>query len=99
MDIFRDRAILLRIRSWFLLAGIYFVTGKLGLRLAFVHPSATPIWAPSGIALAALLLSGAQAWPAIFAGAFFVNITTAGSVATCLGIATGNTLARISHAE
>ncbi|MDP9131701.1 MAG: MASE1 domain-containing protein, partial [Nitrospirota bacterium] len=30
--------------------------------------------------------------PAIFLGAFVVNVTTAGSVATSLGIATGNTL-------
>ncbi len=31
-------------------------------------------------------------WPAIFLGAFVVNVTTAGSVATSVGIATGNTL-------
>src|SRR5579871_4034461 len=84
--------IVVRIASWCILVAIYFVTGKFGLRLAFVHPSATPIWAPSGIALAAALLFGPQAWPAIFVGAFFVNFTTTGSVTTCLGIATGNTL-------
>jgi PAS domain S-box-containing protein len=31
-------------------------------------------------------------WPAVAAGAFLVNVTTAGSVATSLGIAAGNTL-------
>jgi hypothetical protein len=35
------------------LAGVYFVAGKLGLALAFVHPSATAVWPYSGIALAA----------------------------------------------
>lgn len=70
----------------------YFVAGKLGLQLAFIHPSATAVWAPTGIGLAALLLLGDGAWPAVFLGAFLVNQTTAGTVLTSLGIATGNTL-------
>lgn len=75
-----------------LLAVIYVIAGKLGLRLAFVNPSATAVWPPTGIALAALLLLGYQVWPGIFLGAFLTNITTAGSMATSLGIAAGNTL-------
>ena len=75
-----------------LLIGAYFVAGKLGLMVAFLHVSASPVWPPTGIALAALLLFGIRFWPAIFVGAFLVNLTTAGSVATSLGIATGNTL-------
>jgi diguanylate cyclase (GGDEF)-like protein len=70
----------------------YFVAGKLSLRLAYVHPSATVVWPPTGIALAALLVLGLRFWPAILVGAFVVNVTTAGSVATSLGIATGNML-------
>jgi PAS domain S-box-containing protein len=70
----------------------YFVSAKLGLRLAFQHPSATPVWPPTGIALAALILFGYRLWPAIFVAAFLANITTAGSVATSFGIAVGNTL-------
>ena len=71
---------------------VYFAAGKLGLSLAFVHESATPVWPPTGIALAAILLYGYRMWPAIFVGAFLVNMTTAGSTASSLGIATGNTL-------
>jgi signal transduction histidine kinase len=74
------------------LALVYFVAGKLALKLAFLHASASPVWPPTGIALAALLLLGYRAWPAIFIGAFLVNATTVGSIATSLGIATGNTL-------
>ncbi|HLY75296.1 MAG TPA: MASE1 domain-containing protein [Planctomycetota bacterium] len=74
------------------LFAVYFLTGKLGLKLAFDHPSATAVWAPTGIALGALVLWGLRFWPAIFLGAFFVNLTTAGSVLTSLGIAAGNTL-------
>jgi diguanylate cyclase (GGDEF)-like protein len=70
----------------------YVIVGKLSLRLAFIHPSASVVWPPTGIALAALLILGIRFWPAILAGAFFVNVTTAGSAITSLGIATGNTL-------
>jgi signal transduction histidine kinase/CheY-like chemotaxis protein len=70
----------------------YFIAGKLGLMLASLHASASPVWPPAGIALAALLLFGYRAWPAIFVGAFLVNVTTAGNVATSFAIATGNTL-------
>lgn len=70
----------------------YFAAGKLGLRLAIVNPSATGVWPPSGIALAAFLVFGYRVWPAIFLGAFLVNLTTAGTVGTSLGIALGNTL-------
>jgi len=75
-----------------ILAAVYFVAGKLGLRLAFAHPSATAVWPPAGIALAAFLILGYRVWPAILVGAFLVNITTAGSAATSIGIAIGNTL-------
>jgi anti-anti-sigma factor len=75
-----------------ILGGVYFVAAKLGLRLAAIHPSATPVWPNTGIALASLLLLGYRAWPGIFLGAFLANLTTEGTVWTSLGIATGNTL-------
>src|SRR3989454_3931658 len=40
------------------LAAIYLLAGKLGLLLAFVHASASAVWPPTGIALAATLLLG-----------------------------------------
>jgi integral membrane sensor domain MASE1 len=74
------------------LTTVYALAGKLGLQLALFHPSATPLWPPTGISLAALLLLGYWVWPAIFLGAFAVNVTTAGSLVSSLAIATGNTL-------
>ncbi|HLB13671.1 MAG TPA: MASE1 domain-containing protein [Burkholderiales bacterium] len=74
------------------LAALYFAAGKFGLMLAFFHPSASPVWPPTGLALAAVLLLGYRVWPAVLVGAYLVNVTTAGSVATSIGIATGNTL-------
>ena len=70
----------------------YFVLAKLGLELASINPSASPIWAPSGIALAAVLLGGLRIWPAILVGAFAANATTAGTLETSAVIAVGNTL-------
>src|SRR5213596_1876707 len=81
-----------------ILAVIYFIAGKLGLMLASLHASASPVWPPAGIALAALLLLGYRAWPAIFIGAFLANVTTAGNVATSFAIATGNTLEALAGA-
>jgi len=74
------------------LTAVYFVAAKLGLRVAVVNPSATAVWAPTGIALAAVLVFGNRVWPAIFAGAFLANLTTAGTALTSIGIAVGNTL-------
>ncbi len=74
------------------LAAAYVVAGKFGLRLAFANPSASPVWAPTGIALAAFLLFGYGVC------AFLVNLTTAGSVATSIGIAVGNTLEGLTGA-
>src|SRR5947208_1581139 len=81
-----------------ILAVIYFIAGKFGVLLASLHASASPVWPPAGIALAALLLLGYRAWPAIFVGAFLVNVTTAGNVATSLAVASGNTLEAVCGA-
>src|SRR2546426_5558692 len=74
------------------LAVVYFCAAKLVLRLAYVHPSATAVWAPTGIALAAFLILGYRVWPAILLSAFLVNVTTAGSMLTSVSIGAGNTL-------
>jgi integral membrane sensor domain MASE1 len=55
---------------------IYFVVEKLGMKLAFIHPVVVPIWLPSGLALAAILVYGYRVWPAIFVGAFLSHATT-----------------------
>jgi PAS domain S-box-containing protein len=75
-----------------LLGAAYFVAGKFGLSLAIVNASASPVWPPSGLSVAAFLLLGPRVWPAVLAGAFLVNVTTAGSIVTSIGIAVGNTL-------
>jgi PAS domain S-box-containing protein len=50
------------------------------------------VWAPSGIALAALVLLGPQLWPAVAIGALVANATTGASLPVAAFIAVGNTL-------
>src|ERR1051326_6052333 len=80
------------------LAAVYFCSAKLGLKLAFLNASATAVWPPTGIALAVVLLLGYRVWPGIWLGAFLANATTAGTILTSMGIATGNTLEALTGA-
>src|SRR5262249_39757600 len=73
-------------------AVIYFALARIGLMLASINPSASPIWPSTGVAWAAMLLRGYRIWRAILVGAFFATLTTAGSIATSLGIGLGNTI-------
>jgi PAS domain S-box-containing protein len=86
---------------WLVWLGVtigYLLAGKAGLRFATVEPNVSAIWPAAGLALAATLLLGERVWPAIFLGAFLVNATTAGSSATSLAIAAGNTLEALTGA-
>lgn len=71
---------------------VYLLTALLGLSLASVHTNVSPVWPPTGIAIASLLLFGRSLWPAILVGAFTANLWTGVSIPTAGGIATGNTL-------
>jgi signal transduction histidine kinase len=89
-----------------LLAAAYVVAGKLGLLLANLHSSVSPIWPASGIAVAALLVAGMEYWPAVFVGAFVVSVSVSlpGGAAIgwrillAVGIAAGNTLEAVTAA-
>jgi signal transduction histidine kinase len=82
-----------------LLAGIYFYSAKFGLSLAFVNESATAVWPPTGIALAAAIFFGTRMWPGILIGAFLINYTVDQSLFVASVIAIGNTLEAIVGAS
>jgi diguanylate cyclase (GGDEF)-like protein len=95
-------AITPRRASWRLaaaLAVVYLAAAQFGLRFATVNPSTTLIWAPSGLALAALLRYGRGLWPGVFAGALAANLLVAGSLLSSVGIAAGNTLEAVLAAS
>ena len=72
--------------------GAYFGAAKIGLHLSVAHGVITPVWPPTGIALAALLIFGPRMWPAVAAGALLANATSGVSLWVAAAIAVGNTL-------
>ena len=77
---------------------VYIVAARLGFHLAFVAEQVTTVWAPTGIAQAALLLWGRKFWPAIWIGAFIANGATAAPLWTAALVASGNTLEALAAA-
>ena len=80
------------------LAGAYVAAAKLGIELSVAQGVITPVWAPTGIALAGLLLLGRNLWPAVALGAFIANATSGASIGDAAGISVGNTLEAVAGA-
>ncbi|MEA1675112.1 CHASE domain-containing protein [Nitrospirillum sp. BR 11163] len=74
------------------LAAAYLGTARLGLALASLSDSASPVWPASGLAVAGLLIFGMGTWPFVLIGAFIANLLTPGvGLLTAAFIALGNT--------
>ena len=71
---------------------LYLACAELSLLLAIAPGFSTPVWPPSGIALAALLLYGVRLWPGIWLAAFLANAGDGAPWLAVSAIATGNTL-------
>lgn len=66
------------LNSILLLSGVsvlYFLSARLGLLLAYENSNASPVWPPSGLALALVMILGRKAIPGIFLGALAANAT------------------------
>jgi signal transduction histidine kinase/integral membrane sensor domain MASE1/CheY-like chemotaxis protein len=84
---FRDVAVVAGV------AAIYFLAAKLGLSLAFLNASVSPVWPPTGVAIAVVLWLGYRTAPGVLLGALLANyLLTDVSVATATAISIGNTL-------
>jgi len=79
-----------------LTAAVYFGAGKFGLTLASVHTNVSPVWPPTGLALAAVLMFGIRVWPGVFLGALLVNLTTPIPITAAVVIAIGNTVEAVA---
>ncbi|MFI1168010.1 MASE1 domain-containing protein [Streptomyces sp. NPDC020801] len=75
------------------MAALYYGSARAGLLQQLVRGQVTPLWPPTGIALAGLLILGPRILPGIALGAFLVNVSLGPSVPAVLVIALGNTLA------
>jgi PAS domain S-box-containing protein len=77
-----------RVAQALLLGLVYFLVARSSLGLSFFSTNASPVWPPSGIALAALLLFGLRLGPAVLIGAFAANMVTfVGNGAASWGVA------------
>jgi integral membrane sensor domain MASE1 len=80
-----------------LVAGCYYAAGRLGLSQQLTADGAvvTPIWPPTGLAVACLLLFGPWCVPGIALGALLVILSLGAPGAEAVGIMAGNTVAPV----
>ncbi|MBP9926691.1 MAG: MASE1 domain-containing protein, partial [Cyclobacteriaceae bacterium] len=57
-----------------LAAVLYFFSAQLGYFLSFSGSSSLPVWPPSGVAFALIILLGRSSWPGIAIGALISNL-------------------------
>jgi integral membrane sensor domain MASE1 len=78
-------------------AGCYYAAGRLGLlwNLAVQGAVFTPIWPPTGIAVASLLVFGLRVWPGIALGVLLVITHLTSLKPEVLGNLAGNTAAPV----
>ena len=77
-----------------LLAGAYYLAGRIGLELAYLNGAVAALWPPAGLGLAVLFLYGIRLWPGIVAGDLLLaDFST--PFGTVLGQTVGNTLALV----
>src|SRR6266571_1690436 len=92
-DIFRFKNLAIIIA----VAAIYFLAAKLGLSLAFLNASVSPVWPPTGVAIALVFWLGYRSAPGVLLGALIANyLLTDVSLATAVGISIGNTVEAIT---
>jgi signal transduction histidine kinase len=65
---------------------------QLGLQMAYVQQNISPVWPPSGIALAVLILFGFRLWPGITLSVLIGSILKGDLPGIAIGMALANTL-------
>ena len=88
----RIKPILLYCLKILALAVIYHLAARLGLKMAYVQANTSPVWPPTGIALAALLLMGYRYWPGITLGLLLGSLLTGAPLDLAIGMSLGNTV-------
>ena len=75
-----------------LLAGCYYLAGRVGLELAYLDGAVAALWPPAGVGLAVLFLYGVRLWPGIVVGDLLLGDYST-PFGTVVGQTVGNTLA------
>lgn len=71
----------------------YYGSARVGLEFSLVEHNITPLWPPTGIAVAAFVLLGRRMWPAVAVAAFLVNLPITPTPLAAAATALGNLLA------
>jgi PAS domain S-box-containing protein len=79
-----------------IIAASYIGLTESGLLVPSINPATTPLWPPTGFALALVLLGGYRTWPAILAGPFFPYLMAGQSLFECGSVAIGSLLGALS---
>ncbi|HVZ99254.1 MAG TPA: MASE1 domain-containing protein [Caulobacterales bacterium] len=87
-----QRFSLVRVLEIVLAALAYFALARMSLLLASLNASATPVWPPTGFAIALVLLRGKPHLAAVFLGALGANYLTTPAWFPSTAIALGNML-------
>jgi signal transduction histidine kinase len=77
-----------------LVAGTYYLAGRIGLELAYLDGAVAAIWPPAGLGVAVLFLWGVRLWPGIVIGDLLLGDYST-PLGTVLGQTVGNTLALV----
>ncbi|MCU1536569.1 MAG: protein serine/threonine phosphatase [Humibacillus sp.] len=84
---------LARLLALLAVAIAYYASARLGLVLSVIGGNVTPLWPPTGVAVAAMVLLGRRTWPAVAVAALCVNLPINDTVLAAATTAVGNTLA------
>jgi signal transduction histidine kinase len=76
------------------LAGAYYLSGRLGLELAYLNGAVAALWPPAGLGMAVLFLYGIRLWPGIVIGDLLLADFSQ-PPETVAGQTIGNTLALV----
>lgn len=75
-----------------LFTAIYFACAKLGLELATLNKTASPVWPATGFAIAIVSIFGFRVLFSVFVGAFLANWVTVMPFSVVFSVSIGNTL-------
>ena len=86
------KRILIYLLKIILFAIVYHLTARFGLSLAYVQANTSPVWPPTGISIAVLVIFGINLWPGVSLGVLLGSILTGAPINLALGMSIGNTL-------
>src|ERR1700754_3612162 len=77
-----------------IVAGLYYIAGRIGLELAYLDGAVAALWPPAGLGLAVLFLGGVRLWPGVVIGDLLLGDFST-PLATVLAQTIGNTIALV----